>query len=94
MFYLSCVLIGMVVGIVYFSRSTIKNLKKELSDSKELFKITYDLLWMEVREKNDLTYEQTALLLKSMQMTPDYLGKVKETLALRIVGQSKKKVGF
>ena len=95
MLYSTLFLIGAFLGLLLITRYIIKELKKELADMKKLFSITFDLLWMEVRDKNDLTFNDTLALLKSMQETPDYLPKVKETLALRIVGENKKqKVGF
>ena len=90
------IIIGSVVGIIIggyhlYLKSVNSHLAKELRDAQERFKITYDLLWMEVRDKNDLTYENMALHIVSMQKSE--LIAVRDTLALRIVGKSKK-VGF
>ena len=89
--------VGVCLGIqtLYF-RYKANVLKKELQDSKERFGIAYNLLWMEVRDKNDLTYDGMGTLIVSMQQTPEYMPAVRETLAKRITGETNthKQIGF
>ena len=88
---------GICLGIqtLYF-RHKRNVLQQELKESKERFGITYDLLWMQVRDKNDLTYSGMGTLIVSMQQTPDYMPTVRETLAKRITGETNphKQIGF
>lgn len=83
-----------LVVILNYSRQN-KELKAELKASKERFAITYDLLWMQVRDKNDLTFEAMAGLIVTMQKS-DMMPAVKETLAKRITGETntRKQIGF
>lgn len=88
-----CSLVGIIIGGYHLHlRITNSRLLKELRDAQERFKIAYDLLWMEVRDKNDLTYENMAMHIVSMQKAE--LAVVRDTLAKRIVGMKDKKVGF
>jgi len=93
MLYYSCIfLIAAFFGLLIASRYIINELRGELFKSKQLFKITYDLLWMQVRDKNDLTYDNMASHIISMQKAE--LGNVRETLAKRICGEKTKHMGF
>ena len=88
---------GICLGIqtLYF-RHQKDTLNKELKESKVRFALTYDLLWMQVRDKNDLTYNDMENLIVSMQQTPEYMPAVRETLAKRITGETNthKTIGF
>lgn len=96
MLALIIILLIVILGysvLTYLYKKNTDHLTKELRDAQERFKITYELLWMEVRDKNDLTYENMAMHIVSMQKSE--LASVRDTLAKRIVGQKdKNKVGF
>ena len=83
------------VGVFYYMKAN--EIKSNLKDSDERFKMTFDLLWMEVRDKNELTYNDMGNMIIAMQEVPAYMPMAKQTLAERITGKSnvnKNKLGF
>ena len=92
--------IALATAALIFALIGIKNaytanaLKAQLKEVKGCFAIAYDLLWMQVRDKNDLTYNDMAGLISSMQKS-DLMPAVRETLQKRITGEIKPKhLGF
>lgn len=91
-------IVGLVIGLYTLSlRFKISKLEDTIKERNQTWQITYDLLWMQVREKNDLTYNDMAGLISAMQKTPDHMPTVRETLGKRICGENpmrQNKVGF